>query len=172
MKVKNVYDERYGELWLYTDLIGWTATLGRDCEESWRYLSSLADRLPWLSSVFGSAQEFRISLSAYYMALNIQELAWRVAHSSETNLAEHNRIDLFVPISFVSETSEIRDRAFSLLIRDRTSVEKLWTDLGIAREDIEQVWPNWLRVCSDWVRNVYRLRVSSGMPHEKLFELL
>ena len=162
----------HDELWQRPDLIAYPLPLGQDAREPWDYLSGAADRWPWLAPIFGPPQEFLISLSAYYMVLNIHELAWLVAHNIKGNWLDQANIQLNVPVSFVAESKEIKDRAFLLLIRNPASIERLWTGYGLISEDIQQIWPKWLRVCSDWAREVYRLRVSTTMPHEKLFEFL
>src|ERR1035441_701880 len=46
---------------------------------AWNYLLGMFGKWPWLERIFGSAEDYKASLCAYYMSLSVQELASRLA---------------------------------------------------------------------------------------------
>ena len=104
------------------------------------------------------------------MALHIHELASEIAEGREVSSREHH---FNVPLDFLTEENEIKQRAISLLLRDSTLPE-LWTCLNVTQEQMKNSWDNWVRCCRFWLRQVYR---DYGfefhqMPHQNFFDAL
>jgi hypothetical protein len=52
-------------------LLGWPESLGGNCTVAWGYIFQAAQRWPWLKTVVVVEEDYRIALSAYYMALHV-----------------------------------------------------------------------------------------------------
>jgi hypothetical protein len=179
MKVREKYHSEYASVWRISRIIGWPETLGGNSVTAWKFVSTGMDRWPWLRDIFGSEKDYRMSLAAYYMALNVYELATDLAErgpeSYEKASLNASQIMLWVPLSFVDEAPEIQRRALALLVGKKRSVRALWERRGVSRADIERVWPNWVETCkavaayskgpSYWSRFM-------NLGHADLFKLL
>ena len=171
-KVSTSYEnEDYLNVWQEYDLMGWSKSLGGDCMVSWKYLASAFTRWEWLSSIFTDEQEYRISLVAYYMALNIHELADTIASGNNSGLEKRDLL-LNVPLSFVFEDSTITRQAISLLLRNREVITELWSCLNVTQEQMENSWAGWMTQCNKWVANVGRGVGFTSIPHKDFFNLL
>ena len=129
-------------VWERSRLMAGDGSLGPD---SWEYLSTAYKRgWEWLAPIFGDESEYRTSLVAYYMALNIHELASRIASDQQDMLNAISVFSLKVPLTFLSEDHRIIQRAITLL-RDQEELTKLWTCLNVTRQQMESSWGNWIR---------------------------
>ena len=164
--------EKYSNIWKIYELMGWSESLGRNCTTSWKYLASAYTRWEWLSSIFTDEQEYRSSLVAYYMALNIHELADTLASNQNIMLNGKEELSLNVPLSFAFEDAVIKRQAISLLFRNMEAVTELWSSLNVTREQMENSWEGWMTQCKKWVRNVGGLMGIYHIPHEDFFNLL
>ena len=101
-RVLSSYDREYQELWKRWELVGGSSSLGDDCRKNWSYLVSVFGRWEWLHEIFEGELEYRSSLSAYYFALSIRELASYIASNKTiTSLVPSN---VEVPLSFFGRT--------------------------------------------------------------------
>ena len=73
------------------DLFQGRGTLG------WNFLLEFPKHWPWLVELFGDRTDFHIGLCAYYLGLNVLELADCVASGNEKILT-NDRIDFDVPL--------------------------------------------------------------------------
>ncbi|MCG3149374.1 MAG: hypothetical protein PCFJNLEI_02834 [Verrucomicrobiae bacterium] len=168
LKTSNSYSEGTESLWQIHELIGWPQALGGNCTHAWKYLSARAKQWTWLSEIFGGEQQYRVGLSAYYMALSVHELAAFVAGGNgETLKSEQQNVRMDVPLSFFEEGEEINRRAVALLLRN--DVERLWVPFGLKRDDIRRYWPHWTRWCLSWINGVYHYPYVRTFPFGKLF---
>ncbi len=144
VKISNLSTTEDRHAWETGDLIGWSGLL-RD--NGWKYLSEAYKKWEWLGLIFGEELEYRISLVAYYMALNIHELASRIASGQQDELeASLSPISPFyftVLPAFLLEEYDINQQATSLL-RNQEELAKLWTCLNVTREQMESSWETWL----------------------------
>ena len=163
--------EEYSKVWEKHELMGWSDSLGRNCINNWNYLTSAFTRWEWLSSVFTDEQEYRSSLVAYYMALNIHELADTIASNQHTKLDSRDLL-LNVPLSFVFEDKVITQHAISLLLRNKELIKELWSCLSVTQEQMENSWSGWMTQCNKWVANVGRGIGFPSLPHKDFFKLL
>ena len=149
VKIPDLYKTGHRHVWETDDLMGWFGSLGDFCTECWEYLSTAYKRWEWLGDIFGEELEYRISLVAYYMALNIHELAAIIASGEQDTL--ESRYHFTVPLTFFSEDYSINQRAISLL-RNREKLTQVWTCLNVTREQMEDSWEDWIRSSEKWFR--------------------
>ena len=161
VKISNPYTAKPPQVWEKSDLMGWANSFGPSCIEGWNYLANAyeRERWKWLPRIFEDDQEYRTALVAYYMALNIHELASIIASDQQDTLNRtFNSMSPFgfnVPLTFMSEEQGINQRATSVLLRNPEALAELWTSLNVRREEIEISWRNWVRLFEAWVMNVY-----------------
>ena len=182
-KILNPYKTESDQLWERRDLMGWADSFGPSCIEAWNYLANAYEKWEWLSRLFENKQEYRTVLVAYYMALNIHELASIIASGQQDTLnRSFNSMSPFgfnVPLTFMSEEQGINQRAASLLIRNPEALTELWTGLNVTREQIEISWRNWVSLFGIWLRNVYgfpsrgeEIRARNIVHHQDFFQKL
>lgn len=165
-------------LWQRSELRGYAESIsgnpGGNCVEGWKYLAGAYERpgWEWLSPIFGDAFEYRASLVAYYLALHIHELAANIASGNEESLPSNFNPYLEIPLTFVSEGSEVNQRAISLLIQKPQSLPMLWTVLDVQREQMEHAWRDWIRTSEIWLRSAYGAWFHTEITHQHLFELI
>ena len=140
-------------VWEMSELRGYAQSIsgarGGNCLESWEYLIDAYKNKDWewLSLIFEDEQEYRTSLVAYYMALNIHELAVRIASGRQETLHTSSEYYFTVPLTFLYEEYDITKRATSLLRRNPEALTELWTNLNVTRQQMESSWGNWIRLC-------------------------
>ena len=146
-------DSKYTKsVWENSQLRGYCKSLGRKCTESWKYLVNAYERWDWLSLVFADEVEYRSSLVAYYMALSIHELATRIASEKERKL---DNCFITVPLNFLTEEYEIKQRATSLLLHD-SALSELWTSVGVTQGQVGNSWETWVNLYENWLVNVFQ----------------
>jgi len=179
MKVKDKYHGEYQSVWRLSRIVGWPETLGRNSITAWTFISTALERWPWLREIFGSERDYRMSLAAYYMALNTYELATDIAEKGtkpyEQGPLSGSQTMLWVPLNFAEETAETQRRAFSLLVGKKKLVTALWERKNVRREDMERLWQTWIDTCkSVWGYSKYPFGVGYGttLAHAELFKVL
>ena len=165
-----------GELMGYSESI--SGTRGGNSLEGWKYLVKAYGRWEWLAPIFGEELEYLTSLVAYYMALNIHELATVIASGQqdmlETSLSPTSSFRFNVPLTFLSEKYDIIQRAITLL-RNQEELTKLWTCLNVTREQMEHSWKTWIRLAENqlWKMGVSPLAIYSLSDiYQNFFERL
>ena len=144
--------------------MGWSELFGRDCIKGWKYLVEAYDRWEWLAPIFGDELEYQTSLVAYYIALDIHELASTIALGQQGMFKN-------VPLNFISESRDINQCAMSLLLRNPEALMKLWTNLNVTREQMENSLRDWIRSSEDWLLEVYRFSIDTRVYQENLFKI-
>lgn len=158
------------EVWQHYRLMGFVSTLGRDIVQSWDFLTGMYQRFEWAKSIFESEKEFRAALSAYYMALNLLELA---IYLSQGGRVDPRGMELDVPACFAVDNHDISARAFNLLIRDKGTLESVWQQVSIDRTQMEKAWPDWITACQQWASALHKnpfLRAQHPFPTANLFQ--
>lgn len=147
-------------VWDSKELMGWSKSFDGDCKESWKYLARAYKKWEWLSDIFTNDLEYRTSLVAYYMALHIHELAARIASGEPNSLNASayptSAFPFKVPLTFVSEGTDINNRAVNLLCRNQGTFTELWSSLNVTREQMEHAWEDWIDLYEDWFFSFYR----------------
>ena len=169
VKLPDLYTTTRHHVWEEIELMGWSTALGRSCPEGWKYLSTAYDRWEWLSPIFGDELEYRTSLVAYYMALNIHELASKIASGQQDTFSA---FDFKVPLDFISEGQDINQRAISLLLRNPDALMELWTSLNVTREQMENSQQDWIRSSEDWLNRVYKFSLDRRVYRQNFLGVL
>lgn len=171
VKVKFWGDQNFESLWKASPFMGWSQLIGENhCTEGWKYLSSAYNRWEWLGSIFSEESEYRVSLVAYYMALNIHELASVIASGQQATLNTNHLKEFCVPLTFISEERDINQRAISMLQSNPEALTELWTSLDVTRAEMEDSWKNWIYKCGIWLRNIYGFGSYTEVYHTHFFE--
>ena len=151
------YGTRRFPAWEIGELMGYSqsisGTRGGNSLEGWKYLIEAYERgWEWLAPIFGEELEYRTSLVAYYMALNIYELADIIAagqqDSLEQSLGSTSSFRCKVPLTFLSAGYEITQGAINLLYKQKELVN-LWSCLNVTREQMESSWKIWISLAEN-----------------------
>ncbi|MCM2286414.1 MAG: toll/interleukin-1 receptor domain-containing protein [Desulfobacula sp.] len=168
-KVTKRYEDKSLPLYQRHEIVGWPDTLGRKSTDVWSFLSSISRKWEWLNEPFGKFEEYRESLCAYYLVLNIIELVDTIAAGNESMLQE-NEIRLDVPLSFLHEDYEILRRAYRLLLVDPVQIRDIWVAKNIPENKIKELWPRWVYHITYWLsRSSSFFRFRTTIIHENLF---
>lgn len=147
VKIPVAAGTKFLHLWEMSELMGYaqsiSGTRGGNSLESWNYLVNAYNRWDWLSSIFENESEYQTSLVAYYMALNIHELASVIAAGRADILKTSSEYWFTVPLTFLFQGYDVTNRATSLLRRNPEVLMELWTCLNITREQMEISWADW-----------------------------
>lgn len=173
IEARNTRDLR--SLWKQSDIVGFPESLGGDYRKAWNFLTEGAERWPWVLEVFGSEEDYRTALAAYYLALNVYEAVDDIAQGKVTEYQQGNTAGFHtaVPLAFTLESDEIQNRAVRLLIRNPSEFAKLWERKGVTRADVERFWPEWVKLCSTYLsRRSGRFLGDRLMPHERVFQMI
>ena len=134
-------------VWETGYLMGGCKSLGDSFTEGWQYLFTGYEKWEWLALIFDSELEYQTSLVAYYMALNIHELATIIASGQQDMLEESlSPISSFVfnvPLTFLSKMDRDITKRAILLLRNQEEFPKIWTCLNVTREEMEGSWQTW-----------------------------
>ena len=144
---------KFFHLWEMSELRGYalsiSGTRGGNSLESWDYLANAynrEDKWDWLPRIFEDNSEYQTSLVAYYMALNIHELATVIAAGRANTLKTGSEYWFTVPLTFLFQDYDITKQATSLLRRNPEILMELWTCLNVTREQMENSWIDWCRL--------------------------
>ena len=141
---------KFFHLWEMSEYRGYaqsiSGTHGGNSIESWDYLVNAYERWQWVSRIFETKLEYQTSLVAYYMALNIHELATVVATGRADTLKTSTEYWFIVPLTFFFLDYNITNQATSLLRRNPEILMELWTCLNVTREQMESSWTDWCRL--------------------------
>jgi hypothetical protein len=154
MKIRNE-DDHSIRLFEYMTIIGWPESLGGIHTQAWDYLMNAANRWNWIPKVFGIADDYKVALSAYYMALHILELADTISSGNGENLS-NGEVQLYVPVSFLLSLNDnnknIPQKAYRKLLR--SDPRQIWQSLNVTIDDMKKYWPRWLGYASSWLHKV------------------
>ena len=146
---------KYLQVWQTGELRGYAESIsgnrGGNCVESWRYLAGAYERpgWEWLPPIFGDKLDYRTSIVAYYMALNIHELAVTISSGQQGTLSTITNPYFDIPLTFLSEGYDINQRAASLFIRNPEELSVLWSCLNVTQEQMANSWNDWTRLCAE-----------------------
>lgn len=150
------------------DLMGWPDSLSGHCVTSWKFLADLPNKWPWLLKIFGSVEDYQTALCAYYLALNISELA-EVLASKREEILKNERLQMVIPLTNHSLPLEIRQKSYRLLLRSPDQVQAIWRKLGVTDAAMASHWPVWCKLCLGWLGEIYQFGFRGNLAHEKLF---
>lgn len=151
------------------DLIGWPILPEQDCIVAWEYLTGAVKRWSWLGELFGNERNYLVALCAYYMALNVHELAAYIADGKGEVMIQPGHLSLDIPMSFVFMDYDTTTAAFSML-RRQSNLNMLWKSVGTEKGQMRKFWPAWIEECKRWISSIPRgFFVARQLPHEGLF---
>lgn len=172
-EIRVTYPKSKGMLWKKRELTGgvwFCSNMGP--KDHWKHLVDAHKRLEWLPLIFPIKEEYRASLVAYYMTLNIHELATVIASEDEEDL---NNYSLKVPLDFLSEKYEIKEQATDILLHN-LGVSELWESEGVKQEQMKSSWKFWIDRCKRQFSNDYpSYNYTNGgihLDHENFFDNL
>ena len=176
VKIPSLHTISPGPTWEMYALMGWSGSISGthngNCAKGWRYLVDAFERWEWLSPIFGhEPEEYRASLVAYYMALNIHELAVHIASIQQKKSNANDRVPQpdKVPLMFMYENQNVYQRAISLLRRNPDAVTQLWTNLNVTHQQMKNSWGNWVDSCKIWLKNTSSCStVSRHFPYQNI----
>lgn len=154
-------------LWQRKGLIGWIKSIDGSCTESWKFIECLFDRWSWLAAVFSSFEEYRAALAAYYLVLNVNELALFLT-CDKWREAMRTRLDLDIPLSFVLNGGDSLSRSIRMIHRAQGGLEPIWKRHGLDAGQIEAAWTAWIEQCMATVNNLFPNRVIFEVGFEGL----
>jgi hypothetical protein len=137
-------------------IFGLPTTLGDDKTKTWNFVKALPDKSwPWLLDIFGTKNEYIVSLYAYYMTMDAFELI------RQLNLDIYEDPRRLVSLCFVKESDEILDQAKSLIDRNQKKIIEIADLQGVSIDKIQQTWPNWSKRANlfHWIAS------PPGRPH-------
>lgn len=168
-----VFDESEGHpIYKHHDIIGWPDSLGGNSQEGYNFLASLPDKWSWILEIFGDKEEYREALCAYYMSLNILEFVDDLSQGKEQVISGDQEIMLDVPLCFLTESREIKRRAYKLLINDREEVKSIWTNADVNDSTIKEFWPHWLRHTKYSLNRMRQFGLGTSIEHKDLPEII
>ena len=138
----------------------------------WTHLVDAHEKWEWLTHIFTDDREkYAATLVAYYMALNVYELASIIASGEESKLDTHY---FNIPLDFLSEKYERKERAIDILLCN-SRLSELWECLGVTQEQMNNSWGIWIDRCKHIFRNQYQGYYKNGgihRDHENFFDKL
>lgn len=153
---------KYMPLWRDGYAIGWPPGLPENCIWAWEFLQAIPARYPWLLEIFDDQESFLTALSAYYMALNVFELAWTIPNQPAALQAKQIRLE--IPPLFFLLHDKLDERPVRLLMRNRDAIRSTWTSLKVTEQAMRDAWPAWMEHDKAWMLGLHRFWMSDP-PH-------
>ncbi|MBT4498741.1 MAG: hypothetical protein HOC74_13520 [Gemmatimonadetes bacterium] len=166
------FNERsYCPVWQTGQLVGYppwfpTAT------GAWNYAIDRAEKWDWLRKVFESPMAYRTAVTAYYMSLNLYELAEMLGAGRYQLLEDDNTLVLDIPLCFAMESEEICRRAMRLLARQADQLVAVLAKHGIDLNDIQANWEPWIKHNRQGLRSLLKNPILGELRYERLPEIL
>ena len=157
-------------LFRMTSYTGWPESLNHTVTIAWKFLMQLPEHWRWLNEVFGSEDNFKAAIGAYYMLLNVIEFFDAV--DQNLDLSDAKQIHLSVPMCFavIDETQQRKSlRYFKECI---PYVAKLWRAKPLDQDVMADKWKQWMSIGGFWISQVYRHGWHRGIGHGNLPQLI
>jgi hypothetical protein len=166
-KIEKVPIQEAMPLYQISDIIGWPDSFNHTATVAWRFLETLPERWPWLNEIFGDGDEYRASLFAYYLALNVMELVEVVASGNES-LIDDQGLQLEIPACFLAMDDQTKRKGYRLILSNPDAVKGIWRDRGIDDSVIDRLWSKWIGHVAKWLNKVYDYRFFGKITHKNL----
>lgn len=136
---------------------GWPESLAHECTTAWRFLDSLITSWPWIKSAFGSEQECRGGISAYYQLLSFLNFL-KLAQDGQLDEDERKQMTFPVsaPLCFCVWPSEVVEKGYGHFLRQDIVLKRIIDANGMEQAAFEAAWPKWISKSSAWLGDVYR----------------
>lgn len=156
------WGEKYMPLWRDPHAIGWPPAFLENCSWAWEVLQVLPAQWPWLLEIFDDEESYRTALAAYYMALNVFELAWTIANQPTALHAKQLRFE--IPLLFFLSHDKLEERPLRLLVRNRDMLQASWSRMQVTDQSMRDAWPAWMAHGRAWAHGHNRFWMSD-LPH-------
>ena len=111
----------------------------------------LSEKWKWLTDPFGSDEDYKESLCAYYLVLNIIEFVDTIATGNE-QILQKDEVTLDIPLHFLQEDFEILRRAYRLILANSVQIRDIWKNKNVNEEKVKELWPRWIYHLKYWLR--------------------
>ncbi len=171
-KMSSKYSDKRAEMWKFYSLVGASDCFGRKSTESWEVIFNITKKWTWLVDLFVTDDNYKESLVAYYMLLNIIEYAELRNTTEEKNikLMTVGNSSLDIPLGFLFVNEDIKRKAYRLLIQDPNKVELIWVNQQISKSDMKSCWNSWISLCKAWLNRVSAFGYDGSIPQENIFD--
>ena len=133
--------------------MGWPESMHTTCTTAWEFLMKVAKEWTWLHELFGSEEDTKAAIAAYYAFLNTLDAISAIKAEKTGKPKEY---PITVPVCFVMLDDDTKQKAKALIFADPTFLTALFTDNEVPSNEIAGHWANWITECRNWVADVYR----------------
>lgn len=134
-------------------LMGWPEALNHSCTNAWAFLMRIATEWQWLHQIFGSDEDTKASIAAYYAFLNTMD-GISTVKAKLTGSPKERPIN--VPLCFATIEKNCKQRAKALLFADPDYLLKMFNENMIVGNQIAENWPYWIAACGNWLSGAYK----------------
>lgn len=155
------------------EFMGWADTIGGRISNSWRFLMELSNEWTWLNEIFGDIEDYKVAMCAYYMALNIFELAnFFIENPDKIKIPIDRELSLKIPACFIVENDLIQRKAYTMLTANQENLKSIWHKLNLTDECMKSNWDVWLEQTLSWCNRVYQYQIFNlnEISHQNLFK--
>ena len=160
------YSRRHAlPLFKCTKLMGGPESLDHTCTIAWTFLMKAAKEWAWLHELFGSEEDTKAAIAAYYAFLNTLDSISTIKAAIAGKPKER---PITVPLCFVMLDDDVKRRAKILYFADPPFLAELFKDNSIPSEQLSDYWQNWMTESGKWLAEVYK-EYLWGMPDPDIF---
>ena len=106
------------------------------------------------------------------MGLNVLEFVEDLSQGKEQMISSDQEIGLDVPLCFLTESREVKRRAYKLLINDREEVKSIWTNANVKDSTVKEFWPHWMKHTKYWLNRMHQFGLGTSIEHKNLPEII
>lgn len=136
-----------------TKLMGWPESLNHTCTVAWAFLMKIAVEWKWLHELFGSEEDTKAAIAAYYAFLNTLD---GISTMKAAIAGKPKERPITVPLCFVMLDDDVKRRAKTLYFADPPFLAELFNDNAIPSEQLSDYWQNWMTESGKWLAEVYK----------------
>lgn len=149
--------------------VGWPNPLDHTCTKAWSFIQKLPQNWDWLNEAFGGEQDYKASVSSYYLTLSWIEFIDDLS-KGKSSIISKDDVRLCVPTSFL--VGDEGAKAFQLFLQNKKGLIEYAESLNVSRETQYANWTHWVRHCDNWVSNVYSFSLRYHSYPRSTFENL
>ena len=134
-------------------IMGWPESLEQRCTTAWAFLMKVAEEWKWLHEIFGSEEDTKAAISAYYAFLNTLD---GVSNIKSAMVVKPKGRPITVPVCFVMIEDDVKRRAKTLIFGAPLFLAELFKDNEVPSDQVDGYWQKWMAICAEWVDEVYK----------------
>ena len=135
--------------------MGWPESMNTTCTIAWEFLMNIIKEWTWLHELFGSEEDTRAAVCAYYSLLNTLDF---ISATKSAAGGKPKEREITVPLCFVMIDEETKRKAKALFFADPAFVTELLDDNSVLNDKFAANWENWITACRRWAATVYKER--------------